>query len=91
MHLTLISGQIIIMTPKKGWLIYRCRRCQAEIKLTTVNHLPSAARAICVKGSVYTATGKEEFACRPHTCADGQVGITDIIGGEYESSPQKVA
>ncbi|MCL2110241.1 hypothetical protein FWH30_01515 [Microgenomates group bacterium] len=72
------------MTPKKGWLVYRCRRCGKEVKVAAVNHLPSALRAVCVKGSLYTANGKEEFASRPHTCADKNVGVMDIIGGEYE-------
>ena len=77
------------MIPKEGYLIYRCRRCGVEIKTAKVNHLPVAVRTLCYSGTVYTATGREESAMRPHTCADGQVGITDIIGGEYAPSEKK--
>ena len=68
---------------KNGVLIYHCRRCDKYIKVAEVIHLPSAMKGLCVSGKTTDRWGREEFSCRPHVCPDGQIGVTDIVGGEF--------
>lgn len=74
---------------KSGILIYHCRRCDNYIKMAKVQHLPSSVKALCLSGETTDRWGREEFSCQPHTCPDGQIGVTDLIGGEYDEIDEK--
>ena len=72
--------------PKRGILLYRCRRCGEIIEFAEVSHLPAAMKAMTLTGSARDKVGRDQPIMRPHTCHDGQVGLTDVIGGEYLDS-----
>ncbi len=74
---------------KKGTFVYRCRRCGTIYQYATFSHLPASAKAACLAGSARDQLGREHFLMRPHTCPDGQVGITDLIGGEFTDKSEK--
>ena len=73
---------------KGGFLVYRCRRCDAEIKEIHVPQLqPAIAMILCGLEEMWEK--KKWGAVMPdkiefHLCEDGNIGITDLFGGEFD-------
>lgn len=73
---------------KDGRLVYRCRRCGAEIKKIDVPQLQPAIAMILY--DLEDAWKKKKWGAEMpdkvefHHCEDGNIGITDLIGGEFD-------
>jgi hypothetical protein len=67
-----------------GFLIYKCKRCRELIKNS---HAPDGNITLC---SIITNTNiPKEWGVTPtkediHTCKDGNLGMTELIGFEYD-------
>ena len=66
-----------------GYLVYKCRRCGG---INTNTHSPQLMEDM----TVFLATGRQLSSGNPmikhplHCCADGNLGVMDLIGGEYD-------
>jgi hypothetical protein len=71
-----------------GKLIYKCRLCGDHHRPTGVPNLLTALVAMVTNTPVPEEWDSLPIAIEPlqlHSCADGRVGVSDLIGGEYNS------
>lgn len=71
---------------KGGLIVYRCRRCGAEIKEI---HVPQLQKAIVFILTDLPWPEDWEGGIKPdrtefHLCGDGNIGIMDLLGGEFD-------
>lgn len=67
---------------KQGFLVYKCRKCGNIVKNT---HVPDVDTAIILIVSGNTLPEKWGGTARIidiHSCEDGSIGVSDLIGGE---------
>jgi hypothetical protein len=70
---------------KGGFLVYKCRRCGELVKNS---HAPDVDMAVTlvVIGSEMPSDwgGITPHMIEAHACKDGNIGVTDLIGGEAD-------
>jgi len=69
---------------KNGTLIYKCRRCGERVCNTDVPDIDAAVILITMGQKFPEEWGTSERLTSFHTCPDGEIGVTDLIGGERE-------
>lgn len=68
-----------------GYLLYKCRRCGKIVKNVHVPNITICLVQFTVSGkcTAWPMSGTI-YPIGFHHCNNGHVGITDIIGGEYD-------
>lgn len=61
--------------PRKGVLVYKCKRCSAEVR-AFVNDVDKSFRDNIIHDQVDNA----------HECWDGNKGVLELLGAEYEEN-----
>lgn len=75
---------------KNGTLIYKCRRCEKIVRNTEVPDIDGSVVLISKGKKLPEDWCGDEGLTSFHTCNDGNMGITDCIGGEImkEKNPK---
>ena len=68
-----------------GDIVYKCRRCGVVVKqMISGNLLTDLVVFISVMNDI-SGTGESDIRKHTiHSCEDGNLGVTDIVGGIYD-------
>lgn len=72
------------MKKRGGLLVYKCRRCG---ELNKSMHSPEVDTTV-IAALAGISCPPNSFVIEPtstHTCKDGSIGVTDLIGGEFDA------
>ena len=74
-----------------GDIIYKCRRCGAVIKqMISSNLLTDLIVEMSVMNGLQSIDKTDVREHTIHSCKDGNLGITDIIGGEFDEDQNRI-